>query len=440
MHTLLEKIAATLAAENKIIIPKSGSVFEALEVPGTTKADFNVLANSIAIKLGNEISLFKNKMFPLLWGYSDMVKAIVASIKDDSELAKYTITEISIPQMLSELKDSKYLNPTREIREFPITLLSIPVPTKEEVKSFFKPKFNAATNIYASKLIDATSEDALIALWEKYLTNINKTNDNLIMLSYNTLAKLNDILLLLVVVSNIKNARQAGVQIPEDKYVDIMVFLYQELLNFLAKALDMYAFDVKYEKLILDSNDRYNIVVNKDVYETFLNQNGNPEVILGKMSDVGTRASSNFLKDILIDSEKFANAWNQQVKLEKVAAVAETVNKYKSAYYISVPRFFAEILTEDLKQYCDADSNLARANFMEYIITKEQSDILDVEYMAIEFFGHIIFPKTNFHRFQHYMMNYKKIIPDLSVDETATYAACDLIMDYLLSQVEVKNS
>lgn len=440
MRDILLKIADKLAEKNALILPKSGSVFEAIEVPGTTEADYLTLANAIAIKLGNEVSLIKNKIFPLLWSYSGMVKEIVSGIKDDNDLNKYTIREISMPTMVAELKDGKYLNPTRNVFEFPITMLSIPVPTIDTVSEFFKPKFNAGVNAYAKGIVEQYTAEGLLSIWEKYFVNISKSNDNIVSLSYSTMSKIEEVLLLLIAVSNMKDTRPAGVLMPEDSYVDVMLFFYQELLNHVSRALEKYNFDVKYENLIMDSTVSYQICVNKDVYEKFLKENGNPEAILGKMTEQSTVGADDTLKDILINSEAYTTTWNQKVKLARMAAIADTVNKYRTAYYLSVHRFYNEIMTKDLSEYAEMDPNVARKAFMDYIATKEQSDIIDSDYMAMEFFGHIVFGRTNFHRFQHYMLDYKKLIPDLTTDETASFAACDMIMDYLLSQVEITNS
>lgn len=440
MNDILKRIAEELAKKNQYIMPKPGSVFEALSTVGTNIDDYNTIANAIAIKLGNEVSLIKNKMFPLLWKYSDMVKEIVSGIQDDNELTKYTIKEISIPTIVEELKNEKYLAPVRSVYELPVTFLSIPTPSLETIGEFFKPKFNATVNSYAKGLVEQYTAEKFISLWEKYFLNVSKTNVNFETLGYGTISKLDDVLLLLIAVSYLKDNVPAGVMMPEDEYFKTMIFIYQELLNHISRAYDSYQFDVKYNRLILDSTDRYEIVVNKDVYNAFLEAGGTPEAILGKMSEDTTRANDNMMKDILVNIETYVTSWNNKNKVARVAAIANNVSKYRTAYYLSVHKFYNELMTKDLEEYAEMEPNNARKNFMDYINTKSQADILDVDYMSMEFFGHIVFPNTNLHRFQHYMLDYKKILPDLTPDETASFAACDLIMDYMLNQVDVLNS
>ncbi|MGE3593497.1 MAG: hypothetical protein AB7G52_13550, partial [Arcobacter sp.] len=206
MRNVIEIIANELANKNKVITLKPGSIFEALEQPGSNEQELAVVCNAISSKLKNELVIIKEKMIPLMHDINKAITKKLLDHKEITEISKYNIIEFSIPSLVNELKDNGTITSKRSSLYLPVANISIPVPSKETIKSSFKHP-NSAVNAYAQEVLNKYTEEDLILFWEKYLINVSRSNSNIDILSFNSLSKIEDIVLLYLAVGNIRNEK-----------------------------------------------------------------------------------------------------------------------------------------------------------------------------------------------------------------------------------------
>lgn len=66
MENTIKLIAEQLLSKNKIIKSKTNSIFEGIDLYHGDEDAVQEISREIAVKLGNEVDLFKNKLLQLL--------------------------------------------------------------------------------------------------------------------------------------------------------------------------------------------------------------------------------------------------------------------------------------------------------------------------------------------------------------------------------------
>lgn len=433
-------LAKELLAKGLMLQFKPNSVFASLTLPGTKERDVGYVANEISKVLNNELILIKNKIIPVSLDYVKAIQDKLSSFKPISELNKYNIVEVNIPGVISELMSNGTLQGKRMPSELPIASISIPTPSAETIRSFFKHSLNSV-NVYVKEIADKYTESDLITVWERYLGNVSKSNNAIDSLGFNPLMILNDLILLYTAVANIKEERPNGVNVSDDTYKNIMAQFYFELLNYIAMAVDNYNYMGSLKRVIIDMKDQYTLVVHKDNYKLLLDEGYSVESLLGILVDnPSIKLEHMFIDSLKVNADKYKENWAKKAKLANVINLNNEIIRYKTVYSITLETLYNEIIPEDLKEFMAHDLASARKLVDEHLLHEKPSEVLDIQYIVNDIIGEIIFPKTNYKRFTGYMMEYKRLDTNLTPTDAASLACVDLIMDYLLQQVDIVNS
>ncbi len=434
MRNVIEIIANELANKNKVITLKPGSIFEALEQPGSNEQELAVVCNAISSKLKNELVIIKEKMIPLMHDINKAITKKLLDHKEITEISKYNIIEFSIPSLVNELKDNGTITSKRSSLYLPVANISIPVPSKETIKSSFKHP-NSAVNAYAQEVLNKYTEEDLILFWEKYLINVSRSNSNIDILSFNSLSKIEDIVLLYLAVGNIRNEKPAGVRVEDSAYNKVMNQFYSEIINYMAMALETLRINRSLKKVIIDIKDQYTIIVDSVLLQDLIDENYSPELLLGMLVSGNINTTDMLYNNIKTNADKYLKAWNNKVKIDRIASKQNEGKKYRTVYDIMVDVIFDEIIPNDLKEIVCVTKEQAKLIMKEKLENEPLSEIISVDYMSREIVAHILFPNTNFHLFTDYMLEYSKLDNTLTPSEAASFASLDLVLDYLLQQV-----
>ena len=437
MNDIIEIIAKELAAKNKIVTFNQGSIFESLSSSIATPEDLNAVCKAISGKLVNEVTLIKTKMIPFMVNVVAVIDSKIKKYQPDSEAAKYKIEEFDIPAIVNELKNRNEVTLKRPVREYGIAVLSIPTPT-ENIKELFTQE-HPILNSLGQQVVNKYSDEYLTNLWDKYLSNISKSNINLNKLPFNLLLSMDDLVLLYLLVVNLKDNKPSGVPSSDSVYKDIMNHFYLEILNYFAMALDTLETYRRLNRLVIDIKDKYTIVVDKKVLNEVVDSSFNVEILLGMLVRGNLSASEMLYPNIVVNADKFRAEWNNLVKLDRMSIKQKESSMFGTLYHLVLKDVYEKMIPKDLEEFVVYD--LVKATeVLEYKLSiLPLSDITNTNYMAREIVAHMVFPTSNFHKFTDYMIEYSKLDDSLTQTEAAGFAVIDILLDYLTGQLTTKD-
>lgn len=437
MNDIIEIIAKELAAKNKIVTFNQGSIFESLSSSIATPEDLNAVCKAISGKLVNEVTLIKTKMIPFMVNVVAVIDSKIKKYQPDSEAAKYKIEEFDVPAIVNELKNRNEVTLKRPVREYGIAVLSLPTPT-ENIKELFTQE-HPILNSLGQQVVNKYSDEYLTNLWDKYLSNISKSNINLNKLPFNLLLSMDDLVLLYLLVVNLKDNKPSGVPSSDSVYKDIMNHFYLEILNYFAMALDTLETYRRLNRLVIDIKDKYTIVVDKKVLNEVVDSSFNVEIILGMLVRGNLSASEMLYPNIVVNADKFRAEWNNLVKLDRMSIKQKESSMFGTLYHLVLKDVYEKMIPKDLEEFVVYD--LVKATeVLEYKLSiLPLSDITNTNYMAREIVAHMVFPTSNFHKFTDYMIEYSKLDDSLTQTEAAGFAVIDILLDYLTGQLTTKD-
>ena len=437
MDDIIEIIAKELANNNKIVSFQVGSIFESLSSSTATQEDINTICKSISQKLMNEVVLIKTKMIPFMSNVVLLVESKVKKYSPDSEVNKYKVVEFKVPRLVEELVSKKEITAKRPVREYSNSILTIPTPT-ENIRDMFILE-NPLYNTFASDIVSKYSDEELFKVWDKYLTNISKSNNELTSLSFNAILRMEEIVLLYILCINLKDKKPSNVVSPDNVYNDVMNHLELELLNYLAIGLDTLATYRRLNRLVIDIKDKYTIVLDKVILDQVATESFNVEVILGMLIRGNLSASEMLYPNIVANADKYLAEWTNLVKLDRMAIKQKEGAMFSTIYHLALKDLYENMIPGDLKEYVVYTFEEATEVLNGKLKVLPLSDLTNINYMAREIVAHLIFPTSNFHRFTDYMIEYSKLDSTLTQQDAAGFAVLDILLDYLTGQINTSD-
>lgn len=176
MENTIKLIAEQLLSKNKIIKSKTNSIFEGIDLYHGDEDAVQEISREIAVKLGNEVDLFKNKLLPLMKEINDLVTKKLAAGEVPTDTSKYKVIEYDLPVVVSKLKLTGLVEKFREPKRLQDEVLYIPAPAKLDIFKYLEldnPDSTNALQVIAGKY----SDEQLLEFWEKYLSNISNKNN-----------------------------------------------------------------------------------------------------------------------------------------------------------------------------------------------------------------------------------------------------------------------
>lgn len=439
MDEILKAIESKLTAEGSVIVFKPNSVLSAMELPVSGAADIGNIAGTINSKLASEILLFKTKIKPLHDSYVEKAKSMIEGLRDLSEASKYNIQEQGISNFIIELFNAKLAGVPRPQLSLPVTSISIPLPADGNIRSYFKPNINSAADITIEEILGKYDDAGLIAIWNKYFGNFSGSNSFISVILTDPVGNADELALVIAGTSRIKDEKPDGLAMEPGQYKDYINLFYGEFLNAVSMMYSEYQLQIEQRKLVLRRIDPYTVLVNKDTYKNFLESGGRPEIIFGVMSlGMEMKEGQKFVNDLTDNFAFYMEKWDEVVAVSKITAVTANMNAHRVVHDMLVDKFYNELLPEDLKAKVAIDNLTAVTEIHGLLNTMEPSMLTDIPYVTKEIFGKVYFKTTNYLRFIDSMLEYGKQVPGITPVLAATFAAADMVMDYLFTQVTVE--
>lgn len=435
MENTIELIAQELEARKQTIVPAENSIFSALDLSNSDQ-DMNAICGKLANVINAELILVKNKLVPFMQDISKLFQEAIDKSPNTSELAKYNIVTYSAPVFLDELAKARLIGTKRAPEALGNNTVIVPVPATEELRRFFKHP-TASLDAYVAPILEKYKDEDLIALWDKYLANIGPTNINISNMGRETYATSNDLCLVYVALTNLRESKPVGVSSPDKTYFDMIEVYFKEVGNFLAIALDDLKIARNIGRVIYKIED-YTAYVDEVTYDMFIEELKQPDIILGLIASPEKREIARYLlPDIKTHAGEYLDTWSRMVKMDQQASLGRTVEKYKLIYNITFEKIYKQYIPFDLKEYVREDFTKILERYNNLIGSMSFSDILDVNLVAREIVAKVLFVDTNFEFFTDCMLNYAKLNPGLTPADTATFASVDFILKYILAQVDL---
>lgn len=434
MNNGYELIVKKLTSENKVIKIKPNSVFSGLDAFSNKEEMINPIVKALSVKLLGQISLMRNKIKIFMEDFEDAVTEKVKEYSPPSELSKYNIEVLNIPTAVDALKSNNILVDSRSPIPLPNDTFNLEAPA-DLVR--YAQHTNNEVNTYVQMIISKEDSDYLNKLWDKYLSNISSSNLNISNMGVNVMLKLEDYVVLYVILDNLKTTKPDNCTIPDTAYFGRINHFQSEVANYLAMGSTLFNNGRTTRKLVIAIPDQYTVLVDEEMYNKFLQEGGSSEAVLGILLDPPGQLPNKYTVDYMLDSkEMYKNMWEQRANLIRYKEVDNNLNRYRVCYSMVLSDINKNI-PGSVRDLIKMDQDEINNKLPEFLNTLDKSVLCDVTLASREIIGRFLLPDTKFYSYTGSMLDYKKLNPELEPNEAASYATIDLILDYLLDQIEL---
>lgn len=427
MNNALELIAQELTNRNLFLNVYDKSIFKAMD---QNSNDTNIICKSLANKINNELILVKNKLRPFM---NEIAKDIETKLNEtdvESEINKYSIVTVSIPAIVEELELLGLLKKSREPLSIGTSTVSLPTPAKENIRGYFVHS-NSSANISVEKILANYTDDQLLTLWDKYLSNISSTNENIKSLGFKVVDRIEEFLLLQTLLSNVIKENNE-----DTTKVEMLQLLQNEVSNFLSIAKENILTNREAGKLIMKLEGTVAHVDN-ELYNKFITEGNTPEIILGYIVKGDSDLSASLYNNIIANKDEYLKLWNSKVQMASFSEANNNMKRYRTVYDIILTNLYKDGIPNDLLELAVDNYADAKARLDQVLATYTTEQILDYNLVARDIVGEVIFPETNFSHFARSITSFSKLNPNITPQDAATVASLDFIIDFLLQQVYV---
>lgn len=427
INDALKLIAQELTNRNLFLNVYDKSIFKAMD---QNSGDTGVICQSLANKINNELILVKNKLRPFMNDIAKEIETKLGETDIKSEINNYRIVTVSIPTVIEELELLGLLKKSRDPISIGTSDISLPTPAKENIKGYFVHS-NSSANVSIEKMLANYTEEQLLELWDKYLSNVSSTNENIKNLGFKVVDRIEEFLLLQTLLSNvIKENSEDNVK------VEMLQLLQNEVSNFLSIAKENILINRNAGKLImrLEGTVAY---VDAELYNKFITEGNTPEVILGFIVKGDSDLTASLYNNVIANKEEYLKLWNSKIQMSSFTEANNNIQRYKTVYDIVLTHLYQDGIPNDLLPLAVDNYGDAKARLDQILGSYTTDQILDYNLVARDIVGEVIFPETNFSHFARSITSYSKLNPNITPQDAATVASLDFIIDFLLQQVYV---
>ena len=444
INDFLEIVANDVANKGKYIKVSPNSLFAGLAVSNDDEATLNLYAKKMAEKVTREINYIRNTIKPV---YSDVLKYIDenASKFDKPTLSdKLSIVEFAGSVFFEELK--KHGGNIGNVRPLstavPFTNINGVLPEEPgELNRIFT---------YDDSALHILAEPALKRLGEKQLemiyTSIVNCNyfgpgglvANIAEDVFDNLDKLTAAYILAVNLQRLP--KPVYIVADELGFKKTMTWLVEELANLIAKALKD-ADKFKTAGVVILGINGKQITVLKSNYDSFLEQGGTPETILGfsLIPHENRSRADTFIQALLNKKVVLEANWNKLVEMEKLDQANVDIAKYRALYSATVQYALQNIIPGKILELNKTTPAEVAEKFMEYVNDLEPLKLINKERVVSKLIGKYVFDYEPFEFITKAMIAYGELT-DQPAEITIKYAALEYVMEYLLDQVTAEKA
>ena len=396
---------------------------------------FKEVTDSISNVMTKELLLFKNTVMPSIGKTVKVIEEAIA--KRTFELNSHTpdVVTLSAPEFVKELEDRDMLKLSPTPRRLPNTGLVIPEPTS--LLEYLKTD-NGSLGLLTKEFIDTIPEKSIRSIWNNYLTNISFGNNHFINMKNRkmlTSANKNDIYVLYVLLKNLENNVPDNVKATLNEYNDGIKAANYAVMTALKNRLQMEAVYLNSGVVVIDTAET-GVIVNEDNYNNYLKNGGVVEVVFGAYIKKVSNANK---EDLTEKEEEYVSAWKNYHTHMLSRTRASSVKIHKLIYINGFKDMIKE-LDSLLVTHNGARSkqDLLEAS-VDLVHSLNTNEIYDVRGTVRKLHSDLLYNGTNIKQFLEYLDSYMNMSNDMTVDRAITYAAQELITDYVIQMLEVTN-
>jgi len=439
MSNIIKSVAAELTSKNRRVVIPAGSILTTINVVDVVESNkLEGLDVKIANILSNELNNIRNNIKPLILNYGKFVNDSINSRMNSNPLKNLNIHIMELPLVIGEMVSRNMINlngdKNRKINDKSLVILRPEVSKIREYMTYGSGQMESLLRSFISGIDDVE----LVRIWDTYLLNVSSMNNNFINIS----SKVNngiyglDLFVLSILVKNLIKVVPDTVRVPVSTYNDAMISLDIVLDNKIAMFIKAMESNNAIGKVIYKTNGINEIVVIKDNYNKFLNDNGNPESIYGAVLS-GIESLS--LTELMKNKDSYNTTWDNYIKNENIKQKLGTLEQHRMAYRLGVTELFNNFMDEELKSTIpDTIVNNINDIIITFLNSKKPEDLFNINEIVEEFITDVLFGHTNAKEFFGYMKHYSRLDPNITANEAATYASADLVTDYLLTAIEIR--
>lgn len=396
--------------------------------------EFNEVAGLIAGKVTNEIAIYRNTMQPIYKGIINFVEDKLKERKIVTPYDRYQLEIVRLPELFKVFEERNALN-VEESTQLSLTPINVPIPSKENIKSVFKTGLSSIDDA-AVEVLGTVTDEELLVIFNKYFINISTTNTNISSIS-TTIAKYDykTLAILLLGTFAFKN------KVPEDVTITAEAFkreldIYHKLIcKTVASAIKAYSIINNNDTLILAIKEG-KVFVNYLTFEKFTKEGNSIDIIYG-MAATSETAQMVSKTDVIAKAPGYIAKWKTVLSLDKFAKTAEDRKANILLYELAIRDVYSK-LTDDAKELLGEIQLTDTLNDFSVYVEKVESDKLcNVERVSAYIVGCLMYPNTNWYKFNKYINKYLNMSDDLDASEAAAMATVNLVYDWLIDQMTV---
>lgn len=396
--------------------------------PDSPKGDIYYAGNKIGEALISELSLYRNKLKPVLHSYIDKVKSSIGY--KVSKADNYEIKEVAIPRIVEDADALGLFNdPLTNDAMLDKSLYPNTIPVFD-IKDITLTE--TELNGYLNEML--TEEDK--ANPAKYFDIMNKLFE---LNPLSNVINLEDTVKAWLIAKFIKEQKLAEIGVSESKMLNLIGALATKV-NIAIKTINDY---VKLEKLFL-SMDRCEVTgklvvkVFKPVYDSCTNEIGLVDAILGMAVKDKVNYEDTFKASILAHKEELIKVWDAFLASSKYKNPVEEQNRLRLGFIISLRQVIDE-LDPELKTLHSGSQDFSSLDAAVEGLLKAgrlTDDDEFIEKMCVAIIGKYLFNKTNYFKFFQCVERFLDRDNSLNVDDVIPMVLTVFVVDYLMSKMK----
>lgn len=416
------------------------------------KSDFVKLLAGVA---QNTLSAIKEVYIPEIKRLSMIFEEALRDQEVPSIVSKYSISQISIPKVVSDMIDSGMITDPRPAENLPNIRLELKRP--ESIRDYIRAEGDIDSQLLS--LVSSKSDSELETLWNDYLNIVSNESTAILNLPTVNIINLDRLVILYYLINNLITNYQ-DVEVRESiSFKQVMMKYSMEILNHISRILRLYKESIETETVILGVNNN-TINVLEPMYVKAIENGVTPDAIIGVVlhSPIPPYAQT-ILPYLISEKDKLSRITSDQVKVEKMAMVQSVKSRITSLVAPCFIKWVTSLSPEVLK-YSTKSQSVSK--FLEFtaLTTKEtQHDKYDISvenilsdiandrltrydteraiYEISKYFVSIIMDRVNCYHLLSRIEEFTNDNPETNMDDVVTFAVTKFLTEYLCSTFRI---
>lgn len=477
MH-LIQNLANRLSEEGKILQVKNNSLLSALttgrEVTGSLieQSDINpnIIYKQLGDKLLNELSFYKNNLFPVLLDFKAELSSEMALQRDPVDEI-FKVNEYSLPNCIDWLIANGSILENTNGERFYANQKATNFILKEEVETFedvggilFNGKLgeeDAVANEAFNKI--CPNPKSTLEFFDKYLKTIHgadeetydKTVNHHVLMNndFNCFENFESLFVIYHYVRALKESNCKS-NLPLEERNSFLSDIEKELLSAMQAGYNYYRklienSVVRYAKINSDGSydllvftENFNIFADKSAEDAWSAVYGSHPLLV---RDNGDKLFKNIysvtVDELLLNESKLIKGLERFRLIEETKLRNEIITNVKRSIKKIAERFYRDIVKENLEEYCSykTEDEFSKA-LDEYLATKNDNEMsFTSSILVVEIVCGILFNKTNFLSFAKDTSGeglFNSYI-DVKDESLISVAAISLLSNRLIESIEI---